>query len=588
LDFTYAQSDQFNSDESVYYIAAKAGNSYTVKIWTYRACTSAICDIIYREGATTTFSGNIPTGGVRVKSTSDFSSNSETPVYKRYKYSLGDKGSDPIYADKVIQTVNYDGINATANFLIISSDSSISMSSNSSCYYGSVSISNGGDNFDNGGEIKKYKISRDYPGNSVWGENFHNAPWANFGWDNGLELESTTYKKDLFSGNLEKVQNVSNSYIQEDNKKFEMNNYAFRVRYEIPQNQSVTKICTQADMDRVYKHKVCTTDHNHVWWIGNGTCIANNANNVIQIYRDACYPHYVGYTMTYPYMLNNLDIMEYKNISYRSYMNSRTVRDYLNGVPVQTTTEYFYNNPSHYQLTSQETIFPDNSSQTTNYSYAHEKPNQKLIDANIVGIPLIVETTKTSNGITKTISKTETIYPDQNNYPTTQAGNLLLPLSVKSYDLQNNSTSNIKVTYDKYDDKGNLLQYTTNSVIPVTIIWGYNQTQPIAKIEGATYAQVSSLATAIIDASNDDANDTAVGNPKETVLLTALDTFRTNAALAGYQITTYSYDPLIGVRSITPPSGIREVYIYDSANRLKEVRDVNGNILKSYEYHYKP
>ncbi|MDQ0478295.1 YD repeat-containing protein, partial [Chryseobacterium sp. MDT2-18] len=42
------------------------------------------------------------------------------------------------------------------------------------------------------------------------------------------------------------------------------------------------------------------------------------------------------------------------------------------------------------------------------------------------------------------------------------------------------------------------------------------------------------------------------------------------------------------VTSITPPSGIRELYIYDTANRLKEVKDITGNILKTYEYHYKP
>ncbi|BAP31520.1 uncharacterized protein CHSO_2483 [Chryseobacterium sp. StRB126] len=65
--------------------------------------------------------------------------------------------------------------------------------------------------------------------------------------------------------------------------------------------------------------------------------------------------------------------------------------------------------------------------------------------------------------------------------------------------------------------------------------------------------------------------------------------FRNNSVLSGYQTTTYSYDPLIGVRSITPPSGIREVYLYDTAGRLKEVREHNntGKLLKEFNYHYK-
>jgi YD repeat-containing protein len=57
--------------------------------------------------------------------------------------------------------------------------------------------------------------------------------------------------------------------------------------------------------------------------------------------------------------------------------------------------------------------------------------------------------------------------------------------------------------------------------------------------------------------------------------------------LADKLVTTYTYDPLIGVTSITPPSGIRESYIYDSANRLQKVIDVNGKVLKEMKYNYK-
>ena len=73
----------------------------------------------------------------------------------------------------------------------------------------------------------------------------------------------------------------------------------------------------------------------------------------------------------------------------------------------------------------------------------------------------------------------------------------------------------------------------------------------------------------------------------EQSLLTSLDSLRTSSSLNAYMISTYTYDPLIGVTSITPPSGIREIYKYDSANRLQSVVDVNGKILKEYKYHYK-
>lgn len=183
------------------------------------------------------------------------------------------------------------------------------------------------------------------------------------------------------------------------------------------------------------------------------------------------------------------------------------------------------------------------------------------------------------------------IYPDQSTYPTPEAGNLLLPLSVKTYDMLN-PASFTEVKYNKYDDKGNLVQYTTKEGKMVTIIWGYNKTQPIAKIEGADYVSMSDphFDVDIIEASNKDANPSAynvTAEASEQNLLEKLDLFRSHTALSRYLITTYSYDPLIGVRSITPPSGIREVYKYDSSNRLERIENTEGKVLKTFQYHYK-
>lgn len=163
----------------------------------------------------------------------------------------------------------------------------------------------------------------------------------------------------------------------------------------------------------------------------------------------------------------------------------------------------------------------------------------------------------------------------------------MLPLSVKSYDISDLAGApSTEVTYDKYDSKGNLQQYTTKAGISVAIIWGYNQTQPIARIEGAKLSDISqTLIDSIVSAS---ANDAQLGtDTSEQSLISALDLFRNNSALAGYQVSTYTYDPLIGVTSITPPSGIRELYKYDSANRLEKVIDINGKTLKEYKYNYK-
>ncbi|KFF17457.1 hypothetical protein [Chryseobacterium sp. JM1] len=93
-------------------------------------------------------------------------------------------------------------------------------------------------------------------------------------------------------------------------------------------------------------------------------------------------------------------------------------------------------------------------------------------------------------------------------------------------------------------------------------------------------------------ASDADAADPA----QEANLLDTYERFRKLVILKDKLVTTYTYDPMIGVTSITPPSGIREIYGYDTANRLKEVKirekDTSGNYtyktVKQFSYNYKP
>ncbi|MDQ0781688.1 hypothetical protein [Chryseobacterium sp. W4I1] len=242
----------------------------------------------------------------------------------------------------------------------------------------------------------------------------------------------------------------------------------------------------------------------------------------------------------------------------------------------------------------QTIISPDNTIEETSYSYAHEKGNLLMISKNMVGIPLETETKQTIGTSTKTLSKSETFYPLSQAEADTKTSGLVLPTSVLSYDLQTPTSASTEITYDKYDSKGNLQQYTTKDGISTTVIWGYNQSQPIAKIEGAKLSDISqTLMDSIVNAST---NDAQLGtDASEQSLISALDIFRNNSALSNYQISTYTYDSLIGVKSITPPSGIREIYVYDTANRLKEVKqldkDAAGNpvykIVKEYKYNYK-
>jgi len=51
-------------------------------------------------------------------------------------------------------------------------------------------------------------------------------------------------------------------------------------------------------------------------------------------------------------------------------------------------------------------------------------------------------------------------------------------------------------------------------------------------------------------------------------------------------MTTYTYEPSVGVRSVTDPNGQTIFYEYDALQRLRLIRDSKLNPVKTYTYHY--
>ena len=125
----------------------------------------------------------------------------------------------------------------------------------------------------------------------------------------------------------------------------------------------------------------------------------------------------------------------------------------------------------------------------------------------------------------------------------------------------------------EYYDNGNLKTSKIEGGPPVTYIWGYNKQYVVARIENASYSQVESILGSGFDL-----------GPMELSEAQADDL---RSGLANAHVTTYTYDPLIGVTSETDPRGYTIYYHYDAFNRLKEVKDAKGNIVTDYKYHYK-
>lgn len=238
-----------------------------------------------------------------------------------------------------------------------------------------------------------------------------------------------------------------------------------------------------------------------------------------------------------------------------------------------SVSETFYSS-ANFKVASTKETQPDGTITESFYKYVSDKNNQRLIAANMTGV--LLETEKKVNG--KTVITTETKYDNPVNY---------FPSAIVSLNANDQSRKTL-VRYDVYDDRGNLVQYTgnidplTSIGNPTTIIYGYNQTLPIAKIIGAKLSDIGSLADDIIAKSN-----TENSLSEETDLMNSLDQFRNLPSLDGFLITTYTYDPEIGITSVTAPNGQRELYKYDNNRRRIETIDTNGNILQETKYHNK-
>jgi hypothetical protein len=173
-----------------------------------------------------------------------------------------------------------------------------------------------------------------------------------------------------------------------------------------------------------------------------------------------------------------------------------------------------------------------------------------------------------------------------------QTKNKILNVTKNEYQIWNTNyakLSSVKQSFDNlnfndefqilnYNSFGLPTEYVTKEGINEVIIYGYNNLYPVAKIVGTTWA----TANAIFNT----AELAEINNPTtDAALRTVLQKLRTN--LPNTFVTSYTYSPLIGITSETDPNNKTKYYEYDSFNRLKLIKDFNGNILKTFDYKYK-
>jgi len=123
---------------------------------------------------------------------------------------------------------------------------------------------------------------------------------------------------------------------------------------------------------------------------------------------------------------------------------------------------------------------------------------------------------------------------------------------------KNSSDFEERVVYHKYDAKGNPLELSKTDGTKVVYKWATTHRKPLAKIVNASLVEVQNVT-----------GDLRADLPKA-------------------QVTTYTYTgPLNLLSTVTDPRGYTTNYTYDEFNRLKFVKDAEGNILSKNQYNYK-
>jgi len=406
---------------------------------------------------------------------------------------------------------------------------------------------------DNNGEIKStYTSPIDYP---AYPSNYSYPflPYPDLDYKHGLLLTQKIY--DNNGKILSEVSNIDANGIP---------NYTF-ISNEIVNNLSFANpIDSSCSWDLLYS----TYESNK-----NITPNKNSYQGLGEANPQSCYPGE-----------NPINIETYSYYSSIARLNKTAKKDYFydaqNNQTIVRTNEYFMYSDYNNQLSAQVKEVTENSNTTqigehyrTEYKYpngytssAYSTEEQTAISRldDVHNINEVVATSSHKDGVLLGVS--------QNAYKEFET-NLILPS--KSQVSKGSGIPIDRLIYHRYDTYGNPLEVSKKDGTKISYIWGYSQTKPIAKIEGASYTEIA----------------TALGITEVQLLafnelnLTEINSLRTSLPKA--MTSTYTYELLVGITSSTDARGYITTYIYDDFNRLKQVKDANGNILSESEYNYK-
>ncbi len=371
-----------------------------------------------------------------------------------------------------------------------------------------------GDDFENGGEYFKYIANTDQKGRvKVGGHVIAGSSYSNNGWNSGKILEHSIFK--LNSSNqfvtLKKDQftyNYQSEYGTNDVRYSDLFTAAVIKKIYTPDSYGLFPTrsyveCNASNVNQVIStYWECTTSHKHKWtaspfWQGwKCTKIFGGvANNVEKKNYHPCNGQDPNanppVVIQFWYAIGDYRVNLYDIYTRWSYLKQKvtTLYDELGQNPQTTITDYEYGNNDvlHTEL-SKSTMTGSDGKQYVTKSYYPDDYDldnvnvlDSLFDKQIVGLPIDVREEVNGNLTSGNLfqynedGQVTAIYQAEAELGTNLAFNDQSPYSYGSHYTSIIYNSSI----------GNLIEHFKTEDIKTSYLWGYNNTQPIAKVINA-------------------------------------------------------------------------------------------------------
>jgi len=262
-----------------------------------------------------------------------------------------------------------------------------------------------------------------------------------------------------------------------------------------------------------------------------------------------------------------------------------------------TQSEYYAYNPRDQLIEKISSGDRSGTSLKITYTYPVISTNgttpatiQDMVNKNIISP--VLEERSVSNADPSGSSAFLDLSGTKVEYGTFNVGNSTLYLPSRLYELNlSTSVSSYVLSGEvlSYSEQGNPREVVSKDGVHTIYLWSYKDRYLIAEIKNATSSQVSAAVSSVFGMTIDALSQVSAPD------VAKLKSFRNNANLKDAFVSTFTYQPLVGVTSMTDSSGMTTYYSYDGLGRLTETYYYEGNVVSSdkkrtlqqYEYHYR-